>query len=95
MNIKKYTHLLFLAFTVFSLHIFCIENNTTEEIAIQEEASVIFSYNNEDLITIINHFAELLHLNIILPQADPINVKITRATLGEQFLRQLKSSCCF
>src|SRR5690606_3326281 len=36
-----------------------------------------FNYENEDLVNIINTFAQLKNINIILPQADPINTKIT------------------
>ena len=60
-----------------------IENNTE-----QEEATILFSFENEDLTNIINTFAHTKGVNIIFPQADPINTKITlhidkRLTINE------------
>ena len=59
----------------------CCVTNTNEEatkqIATEEEATIMFSYENEDLVNIIEHFAKLKNINVIFPQAEPINTKVT------------------
>lgn len=60
----------------------------TKDNAEQEDATLLFSFENEDLTNIINTFANIKGVNIIFPQADPINTKITlhidkRLTINE------------
>jgi general secretion pathway protein D len=61
---------------------------STEDTIEQNDATLLFSFDNEDLTNIINTFANIKGVNIIFPQADPINTKITlhidkRLTINE------------
>lgn len=61
---------------------------STEETIEQNDATLLFSFDNEDLTNIINTFANVKGINIIFPQADPINTKVTlhidkRLTINE------------
>lgn len=51
---------------------------STDILTTQEEiANFNFNYENEDIINIINQLAALKDLNVILPQGDILNAKVT------------------
>ncbi len=83
MNMKKYISLrsilfiLFISFYTFPTY--CITQDSDEETQAeqQELPTIYFSYENEDLATIIDHFAQQKKVNIFFPQAEPINIKVT------------------
>src|SRR6266478_4064231 len=77
---------LHISFSLFLLSI-CISstihcNNDNEindnDVATEQEApNFAFSYENEDIINIINQLATLKNLNVIFPPGDILNTKVT------------------
>lgn len=54
------------------------EVQTEETIADQQEpADIVFRYENEDIISIINQLAALKNVNVVFPPGDTLNVKVT------------------
>lgn len=58
---------------------YCQETtDETEEIATEQESSdVLFSYENEDIVNIINQLASLKNINVIFPPGEILNAKVT------------------
>src|SRR5437868_7223301 len=73
-NIISYICIVFIFYSMPMYGMAYHEPDISEETT---EAALSFSYENEDLVTIIDHFAQLKNVNVIFPQADPINIKIT------------------
>jgi general secretion pathway protein D len=73
-NIISYIFIVFITYSIPIYGMAYHEPDISEETT---EAALSFNYENEDLVTIIDHFAQLKNVNVIFPQADPINTKIT------------------
>jgi len=80
MNILNIHHKIFFicailtGFTLYSIPEASDDNITKEQ---KEIPSVSFNYENESLENIVNELATLKNLNVILPQTDPLNTKVT------------------
>ena len=55
------------------------DKSTTEEVitSSKEVADIVFNYENEDIVTIINQLAAQKNMNVLFPQAEVLNVKVT------------------
>lgn len=79
-NLKLKAFFSFLILSVCAVStVYCDEatDESAEVITEQESPSFSFNYENEDIITIINELAALQSINVILPQGDILNSKIT------------------
>jgi general secretion pathway protein D len=60
------------------LMVYCEDNtDETTNITTEQEPTVSFNYENENLVTIINELAALKNLNVILPQGDALATTVT------------------
>lgn len=77
-KLKLHAFFSFLFLSAWTGAIYCENDNANDEtVTEQEVADFVFSYNNEDIINIINQLATLKNVNVIFPPGDVLSGKVT------------------